>query len=124
MKNLYGAGYTLEVKLKGGDATPTTPSSDRHSELKDFVGGLFPDAVLDECFADRMVFSVPQHAVTSLAECFNQLETGEIHVGKEMLVGSYIDILICLGHFINSWRGPVPIILFKRCNAFKIREYP
>nr|CAD7408080.1 unnamed protein product [Timema cristinae] len=74
LKNLYGAGYTLEMKLRGGDRTPTTPSSDRHADLKEFVAGLFPDATLEESFADRLVFSVPQHAVTSLAECFSQLE--------------------------------------------------
>ena len=73
---MYGAGYTLEMKVRGGDRTPTTPSSDRHSDLKEFVAGLFPDATLEESFADRLMFSVPQHAVTSLAECFSQLEIG------------------------------------------------
>lgn len=65
------------MKLRGGDRTPTTPSSDRHCDLKEFVAGLFPDATLEESFADRLMFSVPQHAVTSLAECFSQLETGK-----------------------------------------------
>ncbi|XP_043490128.1 ABC transporter A family member 1-like isoform X1 [Polistes fuscatus] len=74
LKNLYGAGYTLEMKLLGGDCTPTTPSSDRLSALKEFVAGLFPDATVEESFADRLVFAVPQHAVNSLAECFMQLE--------------------------------------------------
>ncbi|XP_024942835.1 ATP-binding cassette sub-family A member 5 [Cephus cinctus] len=74
LKNLYGAGYTLEMKLLGGDCTPTTPSGDRISGLKDFVAGLFPDATLEESFADRLVFAVPQHSVNSLAECFTQLE--------------------------------------------------
>ncbi|KAI4488532.1 hypothetical protein M0802_011535 [Mischocyttarus mexicanus] len=74
LKNLYGAGYTLEMKLLGGDCTPTTPSSDRLTALKEFVAGLFPDATVEESFADRLVFAVPQHAVNSLAECFMQLE--------------------------------------------------
>lgn len=77
LKNLYGAGYTLEMKLLGGDCTPTTPSGDRIASLKEFVAGLFPDATLEESFADRLVFAVPQHAVNSLAECFMQLEKGE-----------------------------------------------
>lgn len=77
LKNLYGAGYTLEMKLLGGDCTPTTPSGDRIATLKEFVAGLFPDATLEESFADRLVFAVPQHAVNSLAECFMQLEKGE-----------------------------------------------
>ncbi|GFG35680.1 hypothetical protein Cfor_11467 [Coptotermes formosanus] len=83
LKNLYGAGYTLEMKLRGGDRTPTTPSSDRHSDLKEFVAGLFPDATLEESFADRLMFSVPQHAVTSLAECFSQLETAKSELDIE-----------------------------------------
>ena len=72
------------MKLRGGDRTPTTPSSDRHSDLKEFVGGLFPDATLEESFADRLMFSVPQHAVTSLAECFSQLEKGELFTHTEV----------------------------------------
>ncbi|XP_021921419.1 ATP-binding cassette sub-family A member 5-like [Zootermopsis nevadensis] len=83
LKNLYGAGYTLEMKLRGGDRTPTTPSSDRHCDLKEFVAGLFPDATLEESFADRLMFSVPQHAVTSLAECFSQLETAKSELDIE-----------------------------------------
>lgn len=80
LKNLYGAGYTLEMKLLGGDCTPTTPSGDRINALREFVAGLFPDATLEESFADRLVFAVPQHAVQSLADCFMQLEKGIIFI--------------------------------------------
>ncbi|KAK4878287.1 hypothetical protein RN001_010793 [Aquatica leii] len=74
LKNLYGAGYTLEMKLKGGDRTPTSSSVDRLKSLKQFVYGLFSSAVLQESFIDRLVFSVPQQSVPSLANCFSQLE--------------------------------------------------
>ncbi|KAF5301097.1 hypothetical protein FQA39_LY10916 [Lamprigera yunnana] len=74
LKNLYGAGYTLEMKLKGGDRTPTSSSVDRLKSLKQFVYGLFPSANLQESFIDRLVFSVPQQSVPSLANCFSQLE--------------------------------------------------
>ncbi|XP_053988069.1 cholesterol transporter ABCA5-like isoform X3 [Hylaeus volcanicus] len=83
LKNLYGAGYTLEMKLLGGDCTPTTPSGDRITGLKEFVSSLFPDASLEESFADRLVFGVPQHAVTSLAECFMQLEKAKLELDIE-----------------------------------------
>ncbi|XP_025262177.1 ATP-binding cassette sub-family A member 5 isoform X2 [Camponotus floridanus] len=83
LKNLYGAGYTLEMKLLGGDCTPTTPSGDRIATLKEFVAGLFPDATLEESFADRLVFAVPQHAVNSLAECFMQLEKAKLELDIE-----------------------------------------
>ncbi|KAJ8972472.1 hypothetical protein NQ317_016605 [Molorchus minor] len=83
LKNLYGAGYTLEMKLKGGDSTPTSDSGDRHIELRDFVIGLFPDATLQETFADRLVFSVPQQSVPSLANCFMQLEKAKIELDIE-----------------------------------------
>ncbi|KAJ8921257.1 hypothetical protein NQ315_013729 [Exocentrus adspersus] len=74
LKNLYGAGYTLEMKLRGGDSTPTSDSGDKHNELREFVSALFIDATLQESFADRLVFSVPQQSVPSLANCFMQLE--------------------------------------------------
>ncbi|XP_014224369.1 ATP-binding cassette sub-family A member 5-like isoform X2 [Trichogramma pretiosum] len=83
LKNLYGAGYTLEMKLLGGDSTPTTPSGNRVELLKDFVTGLFHDATLEESFADRLVFGVPQHSVHSLAECFTQLEKAKIELDIE-----------------------------------------
>ncbi|KAG8236659.1 hypothetical protein J437_LFUL014507 [Ladona fulva] len=76
LKNLYGAGYTLEIKVRGGDSTPTASAADRQAGLRAFVSSLFPDATLEESFADRLVFCVPQHAVTSLAQCFMQLERG------------------------------------------------
>ncbi|CAH0549112.1 unnamed protein product [Brassicogethes aeneus] len=75
LKNLYGAGYTLEMKLRGGDSTPTSTSGgDKVSELREFVANLFAESNLQEIFVDRLVFSVPQHSVTSLANCFLQLE--------------------------------------------------
>ncbi|KAL1502488.1 hypothetical protein ABEB36_007623 [Hypothenemus hampei] len=39
LKNLYGAGYTLEMKLKVGESTPMSDSGDRHQDVKDFVAG-------------------------------------------------------------------------------------
>ncbi|CAG9770151.1 unnamed protein product [Ceutorhynchus assimilis] len=83
LKNLYGAGYTLEIKLKNGDSTPTSDSGDRHQDLKDFVAGLFPDANLEEAFVDRLVFSVPQQSVPSLANCFMQLEKARLELDIE-----------------------------------------
>ncbi|XP_011864541.1 PREDICTED: ABC transporter A family member 1-like isoform X2 [Vollenhovia emeryi] len=81
LKNVYGAGYTLEIKL-GGDCTPTS-SNDRIASLKAFVANLFPDAILEESFADRLVFAVPQHAVKSLAECFTQFEKAKLEMDIE-----------------------------------------
>ncbi|KAK6641556.1 hypothetical protein RUM44_013268 [Polyplax serrata] len=83
LKNLYGAGYTLEMKLRGGDQTPTTPGSSRTDDLKNFVTELFPDAILEESFADRLVFSVSQQGVTSLAQCFSNLEKAKTELDVE-----------------------------------------
>ena len=103
MKNLYGAGYTLEIKLKhiehNYNETPaecqtsnsqeqlqfdqniTTPTNNyidvRSMALRNFVTDLFPSAILEESFADRLVYSIPQHAVSSLADCFSRLEKGK-----------------------------------------------
>jgi ATP-binding cassette, subfamily A (ABC1), member 5 len=117
LKNLYGAGYTLEIKLKhlafysesnnsigaycqtiplkitSPITSPTTTvdilfqqqqqssfdqiQEERVQTLRNFVADLFPDACLEESFADRLVYSVPQHSVVSLAQCFSKLEKGE-----------------------------------------------
>ncbi|KAK9876012.1 hypothetical protein WA026_011128 [Henosepilachna vigintioctopunctata] len=83
LKNLYGAGYTLEIKLKGGDSTPTSTSGDKVGDLKEFISNSFHDAALQECFADRLVFSVPQSSVPSLAKCFSNLERAKIDLDIE-----------------------------------------
>lgn len=65
------------MKLKGGDRTPTSTSGTSPNDLRDFVVEMFPEATLQESFADRLVFSVPQQSVPSLANCFLQLEKGK-----------------------------------------------
>ncbi|XP_037043268.1 ATP-binding cassette sub-family A member 9-like [Bradysia coprophila] len=103
LKNLYGAGYTLEVKLKhieylqtetsitsvnGIDIQPTsfdntTEQEERTGLLRAFVSDMFPDACLEESFADRLVYSVPQNAVSSLAQCFSKLERAKTELDIE-----------------------------------------
>lgn len=142
LKNLYGAGYTLEVKLKHIEYTTTTtittaatatapvtttatipaattnhtsvaivsganggafadqqpqPTSfdisseqeERSATLREFVAKLFPDACLEESFADRLVYSVPQNAVSSLAQCFSKLERGKVPIELYLLLSKY-----------------------------------
>ncbi|XP_049879366.1 cholesterol transporter ABCA5-like isoform X2 [Pectinophora gossypiella] len=145
LKNLYGAGYTLEMKIgQGNQKTTMDPESMSPSPLRStenspslgeadeggsgrgsvsaeaeaeveveavdvsihtplvagtpppprmqhhrnescggganaeaaiaLVGQLFPSAVLEENFSERLVFSVPQSSVSSLARCFQQIE--------------------------------------------------
>ncbi|XP_058458945.1 cholesterol transporter ABCA5-like [Malaya genurostris] len=114
LKNLYGAGYTLEIKLKHVESvyndTPieSQPSSsqeqlqldqsvdhiaanpvinncidNRSMALRNFVTDLFPSATLEESFADRLVYSVPQQVVSSLAECFSRLEKAKTELDIE-----------------------------------------
>lgn len=88
LKNLYGAGYTLEVKLKHIQYLQTSIESivekvERTQALRLFVSNLFPDAILEESFADRLVYSVPQHAVSSLADCFSKLEKAKQELNIE-----------------------------------------
>ncbi|XP_029731356.2 cholesterol transporter ABCA5-like [Aedes albopictus] len=115
LKNLYGAGYTLEIKLKHIESvyseTPieSQPSSSREQlqldqnsaenigpvpvisncidnrsmALRNFVTDLFPSATLEESFADRLVYSVPQQGVSSLAECFSRLEKAKTELDIE-----------------------------------------
>lgn len=85
LKNLYGAGYTLEVKLKNSELNQTEfdEKVERTQALRLFVSNLFPDAILEESFADRLVYSVPQHAVSSLADCFSKLEKAKQELNIE-----------------------------------------
>lgn len=46
-------------------------------DCRNFVYELFPDARVEESFGDRIVCSIPQHNVSSLAQCFDRLEKGK-----------------------------------------------
>ncbi|EAT44278.1 AAEL004331-PA [Aedes aegypti] len=81
LKNLYGAGYTLEIKLKHIESVNCIDN--RSMALRNFVTDLFPSATLEESFADRLVYSVPQQAVSSLAECFSRLEKAKTELDIE-----------------------------------------
>lgn len=82
LKNLYGAGYNLEIKLKQIDGIGNSSSFENiqlhaKKQCKNFVYELFPDSKVEESFGDRIVCSIPQHNVSSLAQCFESLERGE-----------------------------------------------
>lgn len=92
LKNKYGGGYTLEVKVQKERAPPPVslvsasafphPSSSTNEqqtnnmieEVQTLVQETFPNAVLDEQFDERLIYKVPQTDVTSLALIFETLE--------------------------------------------------
>lgn len=81
LKNRYGAGYNLEIKLKQVDSKVNSSNfenmqSEAKKQCLDFVHELFPDSVVEDSFGDRIVSSIPQHNVSSLAQCFESLEKG------------------------------------------------
>lgn len=82
LKNRYGAGYNLEIKLKQVDSSVSASNFENiqsyaKQQCQDFVRELFPDSVVEESFGDRIISSIPQHNVNSLAQCFESLEKGK-----------------------------------------------
>lgn len=76
LKNIYGAGYTLEMKLCCSNEGNQFSLPERHAALKLFVDELFSDASIENDCIGRIIYNIPQHAVTSLSECFARLEKG------------------------------------------------
>lgn len=79
----YQQTDTSITSVNGIDIQPTsfdntTEQEERSALLRSFVSDMFPDACLEESFADRLVYSVPQNAVSSLAQCFSKLERGKV----------------------------------------------
>ena len=72
LKNKYGGGYMLEMKLK------QTGSND-WAVVEAEVMAHFADTLLSEAFADRRMYSIPQNSVVSLATTFSKLESCEFH---------------------------------------------
>lgn len=85
LKNKYGGGYTLEMKLKHRDSSAVLreigappghfqQSTSMMEEVCTMVKQTFPNAVLDEQFEEHLTYKVPQHDISSLANCFEMLE--------------------------------------------------
>nr|XP_054923491.1 ABC-type organic anion transporter ABCA8-like isoform X1 [Dermacentor andersoni] len=66
LKNRYGAGYTLDIKMQRQEGAWEKNLSD----LKGHVKRVFPSATLREGFQDRLTYDIPQAGVTSLANVF------------------------------------------------------
>ena len=71
LKNKYGGGYSLELKLRNNNET-------LKSEIKSLVITTFPSAVIDEEFEERIIYKVPQKDIKCLANCFSMLEKGKL----------------------------------------------
>ena len=74
LKNKFGSGYLLEIKLKSSCAAEDDlVAVDR---LDKFVNDQFPDASQIEKFGERMIYKIPQSNITSLSATFTALEEG------------------------------------------------
>ena len=74
LKNKYGSGYMLEVKL----ATKQEAASldDRMDKLHQYILNAFPASSVMEQFSERVQYKVPKSSVTSLSRAFTVLEDG------------------------------------------------
>ncbi|XP_069935833.1 cholesterol transporter ABCA5 isoform X2 [Cherax quadricarinatus] len=84
LKNKYGGGYTLEIKIKHEECSAvkefkTPPDGIKQSgsimeQVHNIINETFPNAVLDEQFEEHITYKVPQHDISDLARCFMVLE--------------------------------------------------
>ncbi|XP_067671428.1 cholesterol transporter ABCA5-like [Haliotis asinina] len=72
LKDKYGSGYLLEVKLKTGDQEQDVET--RMDSLERHLVSLFPQASCLERFEERGQYKIPKDNVKSLAETFSSLE--------------------------------------------------
>ena len=73
LKNKYGSGYTLEVKLAPSTLNTEQSNLDR---LNAYLNGVIPGLVITEIFGDRITYAVPAANKTALSEVFQKLEQG------------------------------------------------
>lgn len=76
LKNKYGGGYMLEIKLRDISHMDSL-NAGAWMALEDKLETHFPNVELVEAFADRRTYSIPQSSVTSLASAFSHLESCE-----------------------------------------------
>ncbi|XP_043210381.1 phospholipid-transporting ATPase ABCA3-like, partial [Amphibalanus amphitrite] len=77
LKNKYGGGYMLEMKLGAGDDL-----SDRIAEARRLVSEVFPAAILEESYGERLRYKIPQQDVGSLSKGFSEMEAGQFSPGN------------------------------------------
>ena len=77
LKNKYGGGYVLDIK--SGRDSSEQDWNDIHLEVESiFQSSSSQEPIkIEEAFADRRTYSVPQAAVTSLGHVFSRLEKCE-----------------------------------------------
>ncbi|GFO31443.1 ATP-binding cassette sub-family a member 5, partial [Plakobranchus ocellatus] len=71
LKNKFGSGYILEVKLSLRVAANVEDLMDK---LEEHLKSLFPDMKTVERFMERAQYSIPNENVTSLGKTFSSLE--------------------------------------------------
>ncbi|KAG8267320.1 ATP-binding cassette sub- A member 5, variant 2 [Homalodisca vitripennis] len=69
LKDRYGGGYILEMKLK---------SSSSRDQVQELIKSKFPGSSVKNYLADRLVFSIPQNLVVSPASVYFLIEQGNI----------------------------------------------
>lgn len=84
LKNKYGGGYTLELKLLkqetcavsvNGESPTHTPLDETIvTKVKEIIMNSFPNAELDEEFGELLHYKIPQSDIKSLADSFAMLE--------------------------------------------------
>ncbi|KAI5725432.1 hypothetical protein M8J77_015294 [Diaphorina citri] len=119
LKNQYGAGYTLEIKMQvtsyhsedttlthvttiqNSSAAPesqhrtSAPQNSKAAQIKHLVSRLFQNhANVEEEFVDRIVFSVPQDSVTSLADTFVALEKAHVFRYNANVEEEFVDRIV------------------------------
>ena len=79
LKDRYGTGYVLEVKL----GHPRGTDDDSHIKVfSDAVAEVFPGAELVESFGDRLTFKISQDEVRALSKVFAWFEEGKTFLAK------------------------------------------
>ncbi|KAM7312791.1 hypothetical protein ISCGN_009695 [Ixodes scapularis] len=79
LKNRYGAGYTLDIKMQRRDGA----WEKNLGNLKTYIKDVFPMAKLREGFQDRLTYDIPQAGVTSLANVFVAMDDAKVKFSIE-----------------------------------------
>ncbi|XP_046683568.1 cholesterol transporter ABCA5-like isoform X3 [Homalodisca vitripennis] len=75
LKDRYGGGYILEMKLK---------SSSSRDQVQELIKSKFPGSSVKNYLADRLVFSIPQNLVVSPASVYFLIEQVKSEMGITM----------------------------------------
>lgn len=117
LKQKYGSGYLLEVKLAGSSTASHQQLEARVAALETRLTALFPSATCLESFAERAQYKIPQSDVSVLSAVFANLEESEFCCFFLVFCFVFCFFMHVMGFFAFFFSKPLSLFTATKTNT-------